>query len=133
MRKEFVRLAVMQIILVVYTVVSSAVILKFNYTYVPPPHIFALYVRDWGFLLIFVSGVWCVCAVMKASKPESDHITGINLGFTGVGLVIVYAIVAFVATTSALTYHHQYVVDYIAKEKTPPKPSILNRQLPPDP
>jgi len=127
MRKEFVRLALLQMTLIIYSILGVAVLLKMFHGS-PAPDIFARYVRDWGFLFLFASAGWCMWGSFEMAKPEADHRTGINVQIWGLILAAVIAVVAVEATISVATYH-----SLLIKVEKPEKPSISHRQLPPDP
>lgn len=134
MRNVIVRIALAQMTLIVYSVLGMAVLLKVFHGS-SAPDIFAKYVRDWGFLYLFISAGWCVWAVAETGKPEADHRTGLSVLSSGVALAAVIAAVAFVATISVVAHHSPMGArDYVVmKSPTPGKPSIINRRLPPDP
>ncbi len=128
MRSQIARIAVAQVILVVYCVLGMAVILKVTQGS-PAPDIFAKYVRDWGSLFLLLSVAWCAWAVYEMGKPESDHRTGIGVLLSGVGLVAVIAVVGFMGTMSAMLHHLPLPVRATGEIK----PSISQRPFPSDP
>lgn len=127
MRKEILRLALLQMTLIIYSVLGIAVLLKVFHGS-PAPDIFARQVRDWGFLFLFASAGWCVWGTLEMNKPEADHRTGVSVLMSGLALAGVIAAVAVMGTIS-VACHHSLPVSLPGKAK----PSITNRQLPPDP
>ena len=126
MRKEIARIAFAQIILIVYSVLGVAVMLKISQGS-PAPDIFARHVRDWGFLFLFPSMAWCAWAFYEMGKPESDHRTGAGVLLSGVIMTGAIAVIGFVATISAMSHH---VLTVTPKGES--KPSIAHRSFPAD-
>jgi len=126
MKKEIVRLVLIQMTLVIYSVLGVAVLLKV-FRGSPAPDIFARDVRDWGFLFLFASAGWCAWASFEMSKPGADHHDVIGVLASGWILAGVIALIAFIATVDLAS-----TPPLTIKMEKPQQPSISNRQLPPD-
>ncbi len=126
MKKEIVRLAFLQVTLVIYSVLGVGVLLRVFHGS-PAPDIFARYVRDWGFWFLIVTAGWSAWAILEMRKPEADHRAGISVLLSGVVLAGVIAVVAVLATISIASYH-----SLLIPTSHPAKPPIINRKLPDD-
>ena len=126
MKKEIARVTVLQVILIVYSVLGVAVLLR-AFHGSPAPDIFARYVRDWGFLFLFISAGWCVWGFVEMNKPKADHVIGINVLISGLILAGIIAAFAVLATISVASYH-----SLLVPTGEPKKPSIVNGPQPPD-
>gem|GEM_PF-1857073 len=104
MKVAFVRLALLQMTFVFYSILGVGVILKIHYGSPAPANLFATHVRDYGFLLLLLPAAWCVWAVCEMQKPASDHRTGIDLLSSGLAVAGLLAAIALVATMSALIH-----------------------------
>lgn len=69
MKSQLVRLALLQVAVVLYMVLAAAVLLKCVYGS-PAPAVFARYVRDYGVLLFSVPIAWCIYTMLIEHNPE---------------------------------------------------------------
>ena len=107
MKKELSRLALLQMMLVVYATLGVAVILKVHYAEsVVPSELFATKVRDGGFLLLLFPASWGVWALFAMGEPEEDIQSGVALLMSGVGVAVLLSCVALVASISAVMPYH---------------------------
>jgi len=125
MKKELSRLALLQMMLVVYATLGLAVILKVRYYESSvPPELFATKVRDHSLCLLLIPALWCVGALFSMAHREADLWGGVALWFSGIAVAVALAGFALVATLSVFT-HNTLVV------KTPP-PKLHGYPLPAD-
>ena len=100
-----VRIALAQILAVVYCVLIVGTILKMHYDH-PMPRLFATYVRDYGTWLFLVPIGWLIWVGVTNYKPTVETGDARTIFGSGVGLLVLLILIAFIGTLSACSRTH---------------------------
>ena len=105
MRMAFVRLALLQMTSIFYSILGIGLILKLRYGSPVPADLFATHVRDYGFLLMLLPAAWCIWVIYEEQKPVPNYRISMGLLF-GTGFIVAGLLVsvAVFATMSALVH-----------------------------
>ncbi|MGB8355977.1 MAG: hypothetical protein WCD79_18915 [Chthoniobacteraceae bacterium] len=118
MKMAFVRLALLQMTFIFYSILGVGLILKLRYGSPAPTDLFATHVRDYGFLLMLFPAAWCIWVIYEEQKPASNHRTAIGLFGTGFIVAGLLAAIAFFATMSAIVHNSLIQVSLSAQTQS---------------
>lgn len=102
MQSSITRLALFQFLAVFYCILAMGIILKIRFGS-PAPELLATYLRDYGFVLLLLPAGWLMWASFSAHQPRvgtGDLVPILSSGLILLGLLI---LVAFLGTISACT------------------------------
>ena len=116
------RLALLQVLTILYCVVWIGTVLKVRYGS-PPPQLFATYLCHYGVFLLVIPLLWCGFAVVEMHKPRVDSGDGLSVVGSGVGLLVALTMLAFFGTIDA-SIHHSLVIKIDAQ-----RPAALTSRL----
>jgi hypothetical protein len=123
MQSTITRLALFQIITIVYITLGIGVVMRVAREEGPEsPQALAVFARDYGILLFPIPMIWLIAAVVEAHRPKRD--TGdfkVILG-SGIGLLVLLFMFAFVATLSA-----SHPLTHVVKMESPPATPVPAR------
>jgi len=97
------RIALLQMCAVVYSILVVGLIVKSRFSSPAPPFL-GSYIRDYGVWLLFVPTIWCiwgVCYMNRSRAKDDDADLAASVGFI---LLIGLLVLAVMGTVSALTY-----------------------------
>lgn len=107
MQKQLSRLAVAQVILIVYAVLSSAVFLRMRYGTASPDFVgdapygnYVLWIKHFGFCLLLIPAIWGFYSLWRLKKPDADEDTFSGLYLSGA--IIAVGLVVFGLSTAAV-------------------------------
>lgn len=124
MKSQLVRLALLQVTVILYMVLSTAVLLKF--CGLPPAAVFARCVRDYGVALFLVPIAWCLFTMLIENNPAHSLHGSMNLMLMGWGIAAALVIVAVMANFSVMLHSTPLV------QAQPDKSSRVGKWMPPD-
>lgn len=127
MKSQLVRLALVQVAIVLYMVLAAAVLLKCVYGS-PAPAVFARYVRDYGALLFSIPIAWCIYTMLIEHNPEHSWNGSPLLLVFGWILAALLVALAIYATQSAARPLFDPMSMHAAP---PPAPSRMEKWMTP--
>jgi hypothetical protein len=127
MQSAITRLALLQFLAVIYSILASAIFLKIC-GYVESGQAFAAWLRNYGFILLAVPAVWFLLASREAHRPKRDTGDFNAIFWSGLALLSALVIVGIVGTGSA-TRPMTHIVLVVAQPTPTPVPDHLRPVL----
>ena len=104
MQLTFLRLALSQLVVIVYSILVVGVLLKVRFGS-PAPLVFATFLRDYGFLLLILPAAWLVWAGLSSHRPRADTGDASSILLCGVCVLGFLVLLAVAGTVSVFSYH----------------------------
>jgi hypothetical protein len=117
------RLALLQVLMIVYCVVAIGTILKVRFGSTPPP-IFAVELRHYAAFLLVLPLLWCSWAAVEMHRPLAESGDGFWVVRSGAALLMALVILAIVGTFDAAMRYRPILI-----KLEPPKHSALTLRL----
>ena len=121
MSSAITRLALLQVVAILYSILFVGFMVKARYGS-PAPPLFATHLRDYGAFLLLLPTAWCIWGAIYSNRPRAGAGDGGHVFLSGVILFAFLVFLAFAGTMSAMT-HNTIIQVQRAPQTQPAVPS----------